>query len=438
MKPPVQIADLVPIPTKGKKILVAVSGGLDSVVLARALSIRGYNIGIAHVNYQLRGADSQGDEAFVAALAAKLAVPFYVVRFETLRYCEQQKISIQMGARILRREWLGSLKEKHRYDTVALAHHKGDQAETVLLHLMRGSGSRGLSGMHVKKGGFWRPLLKHTKKTLQEVAQSQGWEWREDQSNQSPAYRRNRLRNEVLPLLKELNPSVEENLCKSAAILQEETTLVQLMLRQIRKQCVQEQDDLLYIHIKNLEKSQGAISFLHNLLQEYGFNYAMIVDIWQHRTGNAGHFWEMGGKRLVRDRAVFILQDVPAGKNETTSVLTMEDLQKLPVKLSVQCCAVNDFSGPYEEGVAYLDEEQLQFPLEFRKWKPGDALVPLGMHGRKKVSDFLTALKLSKTEKERIWVLCRGADVVWVVGHRIHHDYRVRSATKRICMLKII
>ncbi|MDX1939793.1 MAG: tRNA lysidine(34) synthetase TilS [Saprospiraceae bacterium] len=414
-----------------EKILLAVSGGVDSVVLCHLFFQAKLNFGIAHCNFQLRGEASHEDELFVKNLAQQLKVPFFSTVFDTKEFAETQKISIQMAARDLRYEWLEQIRQQNDFQWIATAHHLNDSIETLFYNFAKGTGIRGLQGIPMKNNRIIRPLLFATKDEILAFAKAENIIFREDASNEEDKYARNKIRHHVIPILQEINPNFEQTAAKNLKYLREAEYLYQFSLDQIRQQVVIETDHELKINTTKLIDYQFIIStLLYEWLKPFGFNSDQIAQILEAATGA---IFYSPTHRLTVDRTLFILQKqaldtspeqfvIPSGSKKFESnvgTLTLEYKTGQP----------NAFTD--DPFVVYLDAEKLTYPLMLRHWQAGDFFYPLGLGGsRQKLQDFFTHQKLSRFEKERVWILASGDDICWIIGLRMDERFKITPETK--------
>ncbi len=380
---------------------VAVSGGADSVALLRLLLDAGADLVALHCNFHLRGEESDRDERFVSDLCKRLGVELHVEHFDTLTYSHERGISTEMAARELRYEWFERMLAQLHCDQIAVAHHSQDQAETVLLNLLRGTGLRGLVGMRHRNGHIVRPLLHVSKQDILDYLSGIGQDYMEDSTNAERDALRNRLRLDVIPLLRDINPKAVEHICNMA--------------------------ELVASYLDTPPEGGYTLHSLHEWLQPYGFNSAQIRAVLREMNGPSGAIYESPTHRLLRDRGKLLLTE----KGQA-------DLPALRQCL-METSAPLDFlkEHPLTPDHAYLDADLLSLPLRHRLCQTGDRFHPFGMKGSRLVSDFLTDLKVNRFEKERQTVLLSGTDIVWVVGRRTDDRYRVTSVTRRICCVTI-
>ena len=424
---------------KKDRILLAISGGRDSVLLAHLLQASGYTFTLAHANFQLRGDESDGDEAFCVELAAQLKVQIYINHFDTQAFADDHQLSIQMAARHLRYEWLERIRQEQGFACIALAHHQNDSTETVLLNLVRGTGVSGLHGILPKRGYLVRPLLAFTREEIDAVMEEANLPYREDSSNASAKYARNKIRLEVIPVLKELNPSLEQTFEANRRRMLELEDLLQQKVAACRQQLFSEQGpDLFEIDLLGLQALHPLRTLLFELFRPYGFTEAMLENLIQSWAGQPGKLFYSGSHQLLLDRGVLRLS--PLKTIENTEVLLAEG-QELVVwgnqKFSISRLNREDFVLDQHPAKAQVDAGKLQFPLKLRSWHQGDVFQPLGLHGQKKLSDLFIEHKIPLNQKHNIAVLENGnGDIVWVAGIRLDERYKVSENTKKVLIFE--
>lgn len=404
------------------RIVVALSGGSDSVALLRILHALGYDCEAAHCNFHLRGKESDRDEVFVKKLCTKLGIPLHRIDFETKRYADEKKISIEMAARELRYNWFAEIKEKTKADVIAVAHHKDDSVETVLLNLIRGTGLNGLMGIRPKNGNIVRPLLCVSRKEIMDYLQDIGQEYETDSTNLQDEYTRNKIRLNLIPLMQEINPSVKEHIIDTSNYLNN--------VASIYNRCIEEGKlrvmDNGNIRITALLNELSPEALLFEILYPLGFNSAQTKKIFNALKRQAGkQYISKDGWRVVKDRELLLI-DKKEESGHSSIKLIKEEKEY-----------TKDFVIPNERNIACLDADKLTGELNLRKFRNGDFFIPFGMKGKKKVSDYLTDRKFSIVQKEQQWVLCCGNKIVWVVGERIDNRFRIDENTKRIMILKM-
>lgn len=417
------------------KLLVAVSGGIDSVVLCHLLKEYGAHFAIAHCNFGLRGKESDGDELFVEELAEELEVNIHLKNFDTQNLVKDAGISIQMAARMLRYEWFAELAAKKEYSYIVTAHHQNDLAETILLNLVRGTGIAGLHGIRPKNGNIIRPLLFAGKEEIQEYAKEKKLNWREDSSNGSTKYQRNFLRLEVIPLLKKLNPNFENTLQQSVEKIAAAETVFQNYIEGCRYDFLSIKEDHEALEFAFLAEESEPLIILYELLRSYGFNYTQAAEILESLNAEVGKKFISASHLLVRDRVAFIITPITQDTQGDEGLWIEENCETafFPWNgLSLSASVMTGFEKKDAASIAYLDYEKLTFPLYARPWQAGDSFQPFGMKGKKKISDFLNDLKVPVNLKKNITVLLSGNEIVWVAGMRIDDQYKAAENKKTL------
>lgn len=415
---------------KDKKLLIAISGGLDSVVLANLFYKLNFPIAFAHCNFQLRDEESDEDGTFVKAFAEELNVEVHVKKFDTERYAEAQKESIQIAARNLRYAWFQELATEFQYDYILTAHHTDDALETFLINLSRGTGMDGLTGIPEQNGNIVRPLLPFTRSEIKAYAATNQLQWREDSSNASTKYLRNKIRLDIVPLLKELHPTFLTNFQATQAHLRESKTIQNFSLEKYRKKTVKKISDGNYkIALKKVQESAYPILYFYELMRTYGFKERN--DVMSLLEGQSGKQLFSGNYRLIKDREFLFLQKQHPTK-ETSEVVYIKDSAssiKTPIRLQIEEVDRITDKG---KNVFYVEKEMLKFPLIVRKWKNGDYFYPVGMKGKKKLSKYFKDEKYSLIDKENQWLLCSQEQIVWVIGKRSDNRYKITQPTNTI------
>jgi tRNA(Ile)-lysidine synthase len=427
-------------------VLVAVSGGKDSVVLLDALLALGAKVAVAHAHFGLRDEEADADAEFVRKLAKQHKIPFHLEHFATAQFAEKEKISTQMAARTLRYAWFARLCAQHGYAAVATGHHRADAAETMLLNLTRGTGLAGLHGIAAKAplpGGaglttapLVRPLLTCGTDALYDYLVERQLAWREDASNQDTThYRRNRLRHEVLPVLRDLNPNFDQTLALTAERVGQAEQLVAMKVAEVSAAGLVVEPTVTKLSVAALQGTPATALLLGELLRPYGFDYALARTVAAALGGVSGTRFETATHRLVLDRGQLVItpKDLrPFGSFELTA-----DAAELKLPggriLRTRRAPGADYTIPRKPNTAALDAAKLQFPLTVRTWQPGDWLVPLGMRGKQKVSDLLVNLKVPANLKDRVLVLVNSnGSLVWVVGQRLDDRFKVTAETTEV------
>jgi len=415
------------------KILVAVSGGLDSMALLELLFQSKFEIAVAHCNFQLRGLESDGDEVFVKSYCSKNSIKGYFQKFDTQKFAEDEKLSIQLAARKLRYEWFYELLEKEHFDFVLTAHHLDDQLETFLINLSRGTGLEGLTGIPSQNDKIIRPLLVFSRAEIETFAKDNNLAWREDSSNISDKYLRNKIRQQVVPILKELNPSFLESFQKTIQNLNQAQSLVDGASRIVYRKVVQDDENQKIINLSELLQLPNYQAYLYQWLSPFGFSaWQDIYDLVKAQSGKMIFSEQF---RLVKDRETLILEPKNV-ENSDEYFINEKDLQ-LNFPLKLHFCEVSDLSISDAKTI-FVDSKLVKFPLLLRKWKDGDYFYPFGMNGKKKVSKFFKDEKFSLPKKENTWILCSENNIIWIVGERMDDRFKVTENTKTILKIELI
>lgn len=429
--------------SKTDKILLTVSGGIDSIVLCELFHNAGFKFGIAHCNFQLRGDESDGDENFVEALAEKYEVQFHSVSFDTSAFAKHNKLSIQVAARQLRYQWFEEIREQFNYKYIATAHHQNDSIETFFINLIRGTGIAGLHGILPKQNNIIRPLLFSTKEQIELYAKKSKLKNREDSSNASDKYVRNKIRHQLIPLLKELNPSIEQTIAEDIQRLSNTEKIYKKEIEKKHSKIVTKDKNGIRLSIKELKKLEPLEAYLFEFLHPLGFNSTTINEIIDSLNSQSGKQFFSSTHRLIKDRDFLIIEPNQVSgikylvSEQKTENLFIKKGQKkfiyneLVLNLKSVAKAEND-KLKTKNDIANIDFDKLQFPLEIRKWEKGDAFYPLGMKGKKKLSDFFIDKKLSIPQKENTWLLTSNNKIVWIIGLRMDDRFKITDKTTKI------
>lgn len=409
-------------------VLVGLSGGADSIALLTLLAKLGYSCIAAHCNFHLRGEESMRDERFAEEYAKTLQVPFLKTDFDTEQYAAANHLSIEMAARELRYNWFEEKRSETGAQAIAVAHHRDDSVETVLMNLVRGTGIRGMSGIRPKNGYVVRPLLCVTRKEITAWLDAGNISYVTDSTNLSDAYTRNFIRLRILPLLEEINPSVRTAIARTADHLSAAEAVYMHVVEQAKAEVLDEGNR---ISIPALMHYPSPDAILYELLKAYNFSRTVSEDIYASLEGEPGKLFFSPTHRLVKDRDYLLLSSIETKPEQTYVLSGNEEKWVGPVELSFNRVVISEnFHIRKDKNIAYFDYDKLAFPLTLRTWKDGDWFIPFGMKGRKKLSDYFSDRKFSRFEKERVWLLCSGNDIIWIVGERPDNRYSIGSATK--------
>lgn len=424
------------------RLLVAVSGGIDSMTLLHLCQRARINIGVAHCNFQLRGEESDQDAAFVRQTTETLGLPYYETQFETQALADAKGQSIQVVARQLRYAWLEEIREQHGYTHVGVAHHQNDVIETILINLTKGCGIRGLHGIYPKRGTLIRPLLFATREVIEQYVKDHGITYREDSSNADTHYMRNALRHQLVPTLKQLNPHLEKTFAQNIVHFRDTERLYHYAIQQLKVAHTFEQKGRFWINIEGVTQSPAPESLLYELLLPYDFKPRKIHYIYRSRQEESGTIYTSPTHQLLKNREHWIVQPIPDPNRSQHIVLTHpESCDTVALshhhELFWALLTLPDAAPPtpvITPNQVTLDASKLSFPLHLRHWRAGDAFFPVGMGGKqKKVSKFFKDLKIHRFEKDEIWLLCTAEDdIAWIIGYRADERFVATTSTLQV------
>ena len=421
---------------KDKKLLIAISGGVDSTVLAHLLSVLNFDISLAHCNFNLRGKESDLDEEFVVKLGEKLNINVFKIHFNTTEFAKEHKQSTQIAARELRYNWFQKLIEQNSFDYVLTAHHADDNLETFLINLTRGSGLDGFTGIPEINGNIIRPLLKFSRETILAYVKENNIDWREDKSNASTKYTRNKIRHNVLPVLKEINPSLLETFAKTAEHLKESQQIIEDRIAQIASEVIITDQNNFKIDIEKINQLSNPKAYLYQLLKAY--NFTEWNDVHQLLSAQSGKQVLSKTHTLLKDRDFLVLSkiDFSAALEMTFQIQENTSEIKEPIHLKLEDAQEKSTEN---KQTIYVDKQHLIFPLKLRKWQNGDFFYPSGMTGKKKLSKYFKDEKFSLLEKQDTWLLCNKNDaIIWVVNHRQDNRFLSKELSKNIIKISLI
>ncbi len=417
------------------KILLAVSGGIDSMTMLDLFRKAGFHIGVAHCNFQLRGEAADGDEQWVKGICKAHNIPFYSIKFDTVSYAAEHHLSLQMAARRLRYTFFEEIRSKHGYAAIATAHHHGDSLETILVNLARGTGIDGLKGVSHRNGNVIRPMLFASRAEIESYAESSGVAWREDSSNALDDYHRNLLRHHVIPVMEQINPNLESTIEGTLERLAAAHRWVRQYVEQFREAHVRQTGDQVIIPIGALVNSGAPAVLLWELVKNLGFNFQVCRDVLQpHQPGK-----KFVGEHhcLVVDRGELILTSAASRKEEPRLIdAGVETVVGMTGSLEFKVIAKKGFALNPDPSIAQVDAGIIRYPLLWRPWKPGDRFIPLGMDNEKKLSDFFIDARISLPDKDQVTVIESAGTIVWVVGMRIHDRFKITDDTSEVLTIK--
>ena len=418
----------------GKNLLLATSGGLDSMVMVDLFHKLPFEIAIGHCNFQLRGLESFGDQRFIQDYAETNEIPLFLTQFDTEAFANDYKLSTQVAARELRYNWFYEILETENYDYILTAHHADDNLETFLIHLVRGTGIDGLTGIPSQNGKVVRPLLIFSRSEIEQYANENAIEWREDSSNASDKYLRNKIRHNLVSIFKELNTDFLSSFQKTQNYLQESKAMVEDASFLVYQQVAKEKGTEIHFDLNQLKKLPNYKSYLYHWFNDFGFS--AWEDIYDLVDGQSGKQVFSNEFRLLKNRDFLILSPInPEDENEEYFINKNQKEVNVPLNLSfARVEAVSNVSNT----CIFVDEDKLWYPLVLRRWKDGDTFQPFGMEGKsKKLSKFFKDEKLSLIEKEKTWLLCSDNEIVWIVGIRQDERFKIKNTTKNILKIQL-
>jgi tRNA(Ile)-lysidine synthase len=424
--------------TTNKPIIVGVSGGTDSVALLHILHSLGYSCIIAHCNFHLRTEESDRDELFVRNIAKVYQLHYYITDFQTTDYAREHGISIEMAARDLRYNWFAKLLAENDAQAIAVAHHADDSIETMLMNLTRGTGLRGLAGIAPRNKNIVRPLLGCTRLELENYLRENNLEHVEDSTNALCDYTRNKIRNEILPLLIEINPSARQTLYANLTRFNGTLAIYQQAISAITEKIVENVEDIVKLNIEKIKDQIDIPTIMYELLAPYNFGFKVIEQVIEHLDSESGKIFHSETHRLLKDRNYLIISAKSDIENEMYSISQDDKSVNLPFKLTINRFSnSSDFQVSKEKKRVHIDASKVKFPLTIRSWQEGDVFYPFGMKQRKKVSDFFIDNKLSLLEKEQVRLLLSGDEIVWIIGYRTDNRFRINTDTMEILEFSI-
>ncbi len=417
---------------KNDRVLLAVSGGIDSMVMTHLFIRAGIKTGIAHCNFCLRGDDSDRDEELVRKFASGYNIDFFTKKFDTRAFAEEKGISIQMAARDLRYAWFEKIRKINGFDSVATAHNLNDNIETFLINLTRGTGITGLSGIRKTRDRVIRPLLFATRKSIENYCIENRIEYREDKSNAETKYLRNKIRHLVLPLLSEINPSIESSLNETSERLNDINAIFTSYTSGLRKKLLKKRALIQAIEIEKLNPYLDNNTLLYELFHPFGIRSQSLNDLRNIVTGQSGSEIITPAHRIIKNRKELIISEITIKDDVCLHYGNSDELHECPFIKSVRTINITArFRLPVSRYTACLDLEKITFPVTVRNWQYGDNFYPLGMKHRKKISDYLIDNKIPVLNKEKIKVLISAGKIAWIIGERIDDRFKITDRTRK-------
>ena len=419
--------------SRDDKLVLAVSGGVDSMVMLNLFQQLNMDFVVAHCNFKLRGAESDSEEVFLQDYCGEHGIELYVKHFDTQEYAVLEGISIEMAARELRYAWFRELQKELGYSYIATAHHQDDLIETMLINLSRGTGIRGLTGIQPKNGIVIRPLLFASREEILAYAAEKRIDYKNDSSNDELIYQRNIIRHKIIPEFEEINSAFRKNAAKTASILNQTERIYHQKIDEVKKQVIVQKENITKILIDKLRAEKQAVTVLFEIIHPFGFNAAQVNEIYEAIDAEAGKIFYAPEYRLVKDRDCLII--TTNSEKELSRYYVEDDCLEIidPIHLQFDVISKSlDFKLSRDPRIVDLDYDLLQFPLIIKKWEQGEYFQPLGMTGVKKISDFFIDEKMSIPEKEACWILYSGRKVVWIIGKRLDDRFKITKDTQTI------
>ncbi|ATA76519.1 tRNA lysidine(34) synthetase TilS [Capnocytophaga canimorsus] len=413
-------------------ILLAISGGLDSIVLFHLLHKLDFEVVLAHCNFQLRGAESDADAKFVQNLAQSKGIRCFVKTFDTHKYAESNGLNTQLAARKLRYDWFEQLRQDQDCQYIVTAHHADDDLETFLINLSRGTGIKGLLGIPEKNGNIIRPLLVFSRDEILQYANKHQLKWREDSSNATDNYLRNRIRHHVLPKLKELHPQFLENFKNTQDFMNQSVIFIEEQIVTLKEQIFSFKDEMIYIDLEKMSSLKNLDFLLHQIFYPYGFSN--VSELKKMMKATSGKQLISDTHRLLKDRNIWILKHRVVNQSSSFLLKKTDKIVEKPLSLVFE--NVIAYTSNTAQTI-FVDADLLEYPLKIRPWQSGDVFYPIGLNQKKKVSKFFKDEKLSIFEKEDQWLLVSGEKIVWIIGRRADNRFRVTSKTVNILKITL-
>ncbi len=420
-------------------ILLAVSGGIDSMAMCHLFQESGLIFGVAHCNFSLRGKESDEEQIFVKSFCENNNLPFFTINFETSKFAVDNKLSIQMAARDLRYNWLEETRRENGFKFIATAHHLDDQIETIFINLLRNTGIAGLHGISVKNNYIIRPLLFAYRKDIEDFVKTNKILFRTDSSNNSDKYRRNYIRHQIIPAFEHLNSDFRKVVNNNIIRFRNTEIIYKKHIKEISDKLLETDGDKITISIKALLLLNPINHYLYELISPYGFSETNCEQISKSLKGISGKQFFSPTHRIIKNRNELIITSIALENNIQTEIIDETDYVNKPLELNFKTfIKTKEFKINSNKSFAQLDFDKLKFPLTIRKWKLGDSFTPLGMNKQKKLSDFFSNNKLSIVDKENVYLLCSAKDIAWVIGYRINDNFKISLFTTKIYEVELV
>lgn len=417
--------------------ILAISGGADSISMLHAFKYLNLKIHVLHCNFSLRGKESDMDEQFVKRFCESYGIPHSIKKFPTTAYAREKGLSIEMAARELRYEWFRDMKKKKKMDYIVVAHHADDVAETILINFCRGTGIKGLTGIKPVNGDILRPLLECSRTDILKYIEDHQLGYRTDSTNNSLDYVRNKIRHQVIPVFKEINPSFLDTMSENCENLKETEKIFEYGIRQLQEEILDCEEDEILIHIGKTIASPAPYTLLYETLKPFGFNKVQVKDILNSCQSISGKQFIAGNHILVKGRTFWRLYD---NSKRTQVCVTIDTPGEYTIGNKTYQISITplpeEFEIPKTNDIACLDADKVQFPLSIRNWQAGDYFCPIGMKkSKKKISDFFTDQKFSDKQKKECLLLLSANKIAWIMNHRLDDRFKITSFTRRILMI---